>query len=64
VVVHLDHLTGWDEAQARVGVEQALDLVGQADHDSLDTEVLHGFRGAKHGLLGSEVTPHAVDRDA
>src|SRR5262245_27217336 len=64
VVVHLDHLAGWNEAQAWVGVEQALDPVGQADHDNLDTEVLNGFRGAEHGLLGSEVTPHAVDRDA
>src|SRR5262249_13575845 len=64
VVVHVDHLAGWDEAQARMGVEQALDGVRLADHDDLDTEVLHRLRGADHHLFGSEVTPHAVDRDA
>src|SRR5262249_1962327 len=64
VITHFDHLARGDEAQLWMGVEQALNPVGHADHHDLDAQVASRFGGAEHDLLRGEVATHAVDRDA
>jgi hypothetical protein len=63
MIVHIDDLTGRNEAQPRVRVEQPLNAVRQAHDRDLDSQPVGGLGGAKDDLVRREIAAHGVDGD-